>query len=85
MTVPIALNDSDPDGDPLTYSITSAPEPALGTRPAAERISSCSTPPRGAVGTAASSGTRSTTASHRPSATVTITVLPCVVGAARRP
>ena len=31
VTVPIALNDSDPDGDPLTYSIVAAPDPARGS------------------------------------------------------
>ncbi|NNE10632.1 MAG: tandem-95 repeat protein, partial [Ilumatobacter sp.] len=31
ITVPIALNDADPDGDPLTYSIVSPPDPGLGT------------------------------------------------------
>jgi large repetitive protein len=31
VTVPIALNDFDLDGDPLTYSIVTPPDPALGT------------------------------------------------------
>lgn len=31
ITVPIALNDLDLDGDPLTYSIVSPPDPALGS------------------------------------------------------
>jgi hypothetical protein len=31
VTVPIALNDFDPDGDPLTYSIVTPPDPALGS------------------------------------------------------
>ncbi len=30
VTVAIALNDSDPDGDPLTYSIVAPPDPSLG-------------------------------------------------------
>lgn len=31
VVVPIGLNDSDPDGDPLTYEITRPPDSALGT------------------------------------------------------
>lgn len=31
VTVPIALNDEDPDGNPLTYSIVSSPDSSLGS------------------------------------------------------
>jgi hypothetical protein len=53
VTVPVLFNDSDPDGDPLTVSIVSAPDGSLGTislNPN-QTVSFTATP--GAVGTAA--------------------------------
>jgi hypothetical protein len=52
VTVPVLLNDSDPDGDPLAVSITTAPDSSLGTASlnADRSVSFTATP--GAAGTA---------------------------------
>jgi Bacterial Ig domain len=75
VSIPIALNDLDLDGDPLTYSIVTAPDPALGSA----RLES------GAlvfVGVPDASGTatvvyRVDDGEATDDAVVTITVLPC--------
>jgi hypothetical protein len=76
VTVPIALNDGDPDGDPLTYTITSPPDPELGTAELSNG-NLVFTAVRGPSGTAFV-GYTIDDGDLRASATVTITVLPCV-------
>ena len=72
----IAFNDSDIDGDPLTYSITTAPDPALGSaRLEGGALVFDST--RSASGTA-SIGYTVDDGEDTATATVTIAVLPCV-------
>ena len=76
VTVPIALNDFDPDGDPLTYSITTPPDPALGLAQLASG-SLVFAAARGVAGTA-TVGYTVDDGEARVNGIVTITILPCV-------
>ena len=83
VSVPIALNDSDPDGDQLTYSIVSGPDGALG----AARLDLGSL-----VFTAVPGASGVATIVYRvddgevtSDATVSITVLPCAESAPDAP
>jgi hypothetical protein len=83
VTVPIALNDFDLDGDPLTYSIVSPPDPALGSaRLDAGSLVFVAMP--GASGTATTTY-RVDDGEATADAAVRITVLPCAAAPPEAP
>ncbi len=83
VSVPIALNDSDPDGDQLVYSIVSGPDPALGTA-RLDLGSLVFTAVPGASGVA-TVVYRVDDGEVTVDATVTISVLPCAESAPEAP
>jgi hypothetical protein len=75
ISVPIALNDLDPDGDLLLYTISSGPDPAIGSARLQNGLLEFTSTP-GASGTAVIVYTIDDGALSA-SATVSISVLPC--------
>ncbi len=76
ITTPVLFNDSDPDGDPLTISITSGADPALGSARLNNDRSISFTAAPGAAGTA-SIGYEISDDEFTSSATLRIDVRPC--------